>query len=302
MANRNLRTTVICAPSSANVDAVVNALIRHGVRILNYDLYYPVDSSLPLAETAINRIKEADLVVGILTRERSSQSVLFELGAAAALEKQILIIAPPKLSLPFELQQYTTVRATPTNNEAIEFAIDQVVAVPYRHQSRTTPPANPEPVIGNRSKLFLAQLQEAASDSDFALFEKVFFNVIQSVGLEAMAQARETDPRFDFVIWADELQSALGNPILIELKRNVRDTVAFRDSATKLSHAVRDRGSYFGLYLYWDSMLPDQKLNILSPPNVLPIPIRSLLSDLEHDSFANTILKYRNNRLHGVSY
>ena len=118
----------ISAPIGTNIENIRASLSQRAVHILSPDdrkISTNLHSNLP------SLISKADLVVGVLTRDRQSQSILFELGQAVALHRQIVVFAPPKSGyVPHELQQFPVLRISLLNRTAIDFAFDQMLSAP----------------------------------------------------------------------------------------------------------------------------------------------------------------------------
>lgn len=88
-----LKTCFISAPAGARLDVLRASLESRGVRLLvPRDLTVGADWTFEIHK----ELSRADLVIGVLTSDRQSQAVFFELGQASALGRRILILAPPK--------------------------------------------------------------------------------------------------------------------------------------------------------------------------------------------------------------
>jgi hypothetical protein len=126
-----IRTCYISSPAGTNLKYVRGALVRRGITVVVPEEMVP---GAGWAEQIARNINAVDLVIGVLTSERRSQWVLFELGQAAAQGRQIMLIAPPKLaSVPSHLERFLVVRASVHNRDAIEFALDQRRAASTRY-------------------------------------------------------------------------------------------------------------------------------------------------------------------------
>ena len=79
-----------------------------------------------IEEEIFKLIKKADLIVVILT-DKKRDNVLFELGYAFGLNKQILVISKtPSLSLPFNVRNILHLQTDLENYDAIGFALEQL--------------------------------------------------------------------------------------------------------------------------------------------------------------------------------
>jgi hypothetical protein len=88
------------------------------------------------------QISHADLVIGVLTSERQSPWVLFELGQASALGRRIVLITSPKAEpIPFSFHEFLVLRIDLDNQDALAFALDQLLSAPEpRKGERPTQP------------------------------------------------------------------------------------------------------------------------------------------------------------------
>lgn len=247
------------------------------------------------------KIGEVDIVIGVLTSERRSQWVLFELGQAAALGRQIVLIAPPKFAaVPSHLKRFLVIRASPKNRSAIEFALDQILASPERpYVSQPTPPLA-EPALGLRVDQSIENLRNALSTNDYRGLERVVADALRNSGAEIVSESpTSNDQRADIAVWSDALQPFVGNPLLIEVKSRFRRVSELRNAANQLFAAISSKGGYWGLLLYGEG--PNdlaEKVKSL-PPTILVCSIGSLFEQLRFRSFPEVIRDLRNRRVHG---
>jgi hypothetical protein len=74
------------------------------------------------------------------------------LGQASALGRQIVLVAPPKLAtVPSHLKRFLVIRAGPRNRNAIDFALDQILASPERPVNPPIISAPTRPALGPRA-------------------------------------------------------------------------------------------------------------------------------------------------------
>ena len=102
-------------------------------------------------------IERADLFIAILTPESPSPNVLFEIGCAYGLQKQLLIMAPRGVSLPTDIQELQYIRADAQNREALSFALDQALAPKKSSSQRKTSVEKTKP-LGKKVRPLLATL------------------------------------------------------------------------------------------------------------------------------------------------
>jgi hypothetical protein len=242
-----------------------------------------------------------DLVIGVLTSERRSQWVLFELGQASALGRQIVLIAPPKLAtVPSHLKRFLVIRAGSKNRNAIDFALDQILASPERPVSPPIISAPTHPALGLDADSIQANLRAAMDANDFRSVERVVVQALRGSGVDIVSEASNPDLGADIAVWSDALQPFVGNPLLIEVKSRFRGMDELRRAANQLFNAVSSRGGSWGLLLYGQGP-QDLGTNPKGlPPTVLIYSMVDLIDQLRTRSFAEVIRDLRNRRVHGV--
>jgi hypothetical protein len=290
--NARIRSCYLTAPAGGNLHILTEALRRRHIHIL-----IPQEQIPPGADVAKEKARllgEADLVIGVLTRERRSEWALFELGQAWAQGKRILLFAPPNSAhLPSTLRRFLTVRANLSNREAIEFALDQLLAAPER-----TAPATlvvpPRRTLGAAANEFMRSLRERPSGREL---ERLVARALQTGGVEAISMAEGDEPGVDFAIWSDALQPDVGNPLLVEVKAQLPTPREFADAVQRFSKQIAASGSSWGLLLYGEAQRPLGPESL--PPNVLVLPLRSLFAQMRLLPFDEIVRGLRNRRVHG---
>jgi hypothetical protein len=136
MVSTRIRTCFISAPFDANTETIKDVLRSQEVGVLGADDYL---LGANIVETTHDMIAEADLVIGVLSGDGPQlqrNNLIFELGLALGLRKQVVVFSPPKRDIvPFESQQRLVIRANLQNREAMDFALRQVLASPERSGS-----------------------------------------------------------------------------------------------------------------------------------------------------------------------
>ncbi len=169
------------------------------------------------------QLSQADLVIGVLTSEWQSAWVLFELGQASALGRQIVLITPPKADpIPFALHQFLVLRINLDNQEAIGFALDQLLSAPDRPKRGSTPPSTPLVGLGTKADDLMASLERSLAASDWRSIEQVVADALRSSGADVVVTSPTRDVGADFAVWSDVLEPFVGNPLLVEVKAIIR--------------------------------------------------------------------------------
>jgi len=295
-----INTCFISSPAGADLGPLREALSRRNIRVVvPEDLPTGADWSNQIAHS----IASVDLVIGVLTSQRRSQWVLFELGQAAALGRQIMLIAPPKLALmPAHLMRFLVVRANLTNREAINFALDQLVASPERISGYVPSKNLPRSALGARADDYAADLRSLLEHEDFRGVERVILEALRGAGTDIVSEATNPDLGADIAVWSDALQPLMGNPLLIEVKARLRRPEDLQRAATQLAAATAASGTLWGLLLYGEGVSPSWLSKKSLPPNILIYSYYELLNQLRTRSFPEIVRDLRNHRVHGEAF
>jgi hypothetical protein len=288
-----IETCFITAPSGSNLEVLADALRRRNIHII-----VPQQSSAgaELASESSNVLRDVDLVIGILTRERRSEWILFELGQAWALGKRILLFAPPNFAhLPSTLRRFLTVRANLSNREAIEFALDQLLAAPEPTRTSGVQPKEKPPLGASADGYLQGSLPMIASATPSEL-EALVAEALREAGVDVLATSRGRNQGADLAIWSDALQPFVGNPLLVEIKTRLQGQRAASDAAQQLGKYVAAAGGLWGLLLYGGG--PEELRSL--PSNILSLQIGTLFRRLRDESFDDIVRDLRNRRVHGV--
>jgi hypothetical protein len=298
-----IRTCFISALAGTPLDVLQDVLSKRNVRIVDPGVLSPVRDWAIEAQTLLASV---DLVIGVVSRERRSEWMFFELGQAWAAGKQILLFAPPKSEFgPLALQRFLVVRANMTNREAIEFAIDQLLAasevtVTAEAQKKTLQRAigavASDEFLDHATQL--ANRDAAASVTGMSL-EKLVADTIRTSGVDTVVEGSGPDSGADLAVWADAFQYSIGNPLLIEIKARFIDRDIARNTFLSFSKRLADSGTRWGLVIYGEAAI-NINLTKLAPPNVLALSLTELSLRLRGRSFVDVVKDLRNKRVHGV--
>jgi hypothetical protein len=297
--NSRIRTCFISAIAGTNLHTLREVLAEKGVEVVVPE-ELPFGSDWPTEIASI--VSRVDLVIGVLTQEERSSWILFELGQAIALKRQVILFAPPPIKIfPPDLQPLVVVRVSLKNRDAISFAIDQVLAAPPPNTRYRESKPSERRYLGPHADRLLRDLRRAIERQDWRLVELITTEALKLAGVDVISQAAVSDRRVDLAIWYDALQPITGNPLLVEVKGRLPDVDAARKAAQQLSIATAAAGTGWGLLLYGDILMSEDRLRFAGPPNVLVLSLTSLFEQMKSRPFAEIIKDLRNRRVHGVS-
>jgi hypothetical protein len=296
--NPRIRSCYISAPAGSNLKVLRSALDKRQIRVtapsdFAVGTIWSPEFSHPLATV--------DLVIGILTAERRSDWVLFEVGQAFATKRQILLFVPPKgiAYFPLDLKGMLAVRASLTNREAIEFALDQLLAAPEPKAIAATEVSRGGG-LGERADQLILEVNQAITGRQGTELERIIERVLRESGVEALSTEFKNEPGADVAVWSDALQQSVGNPLLIEVKIRLTDRRRAREVASQLAKQALSSGTRWGLLLYGEGP-SSSSIQQSMPPNVLAMSIVELIERMRYRPFAEVVTRLRNERVHGVS-
>lgn len=289
----------ISAPAGAPLNVLRASLESRGLRVLvPHDLAVGYDWATQIQK----QLSQADLVIGVLTSERQSPWVLFELGQASALGRRIVLITSPDADpIPFALHEFLVLRIDLDNKEAIGWALDQVLSAPERPERAPALQRSRLTGLGSKADHLIALLDRSLASGDGHSIEKVVVDALRASGADVVVASRKRDAGADFAVWSDVLEPFVGNPLLIEVKARIRGKADAHRVLQQLSSYLGASGSRWALLLYGDGPGPENQVWSEGPPNVLVLSLRSLLESLRTRAFPELVRDLRNQRVHGSS-
>ena len=293
-----IRTCFISAPSGVKLDVLRHALASRDIEVLVPD---GLGEGADISAETNSLVARADLVIGVLTVERRSAWVLFELGLAWANKRRIMLITSSTKSdfIPSNLQRLLVIRSKVNNAEAIGFALDQLMAAPasdMREPSTKRPlPTGPAP----NAFAVAQQVRDAVQTQNGFALEKLVAETLQKSGVQVILEPPGRNHGADMAIWSDVLETVTGNPLLIEIKPRLSSRSEARTAATTLSKHLSASGTPWGLLLYGEGLEPFAKISSSLPPNILAIDLVTLFERMTHQAFEEVVKDLRNQKVHG---
>jgi hypothetical protein len=295
---RTIKTCFVSAPRGIPLEVLRESLVSRGIRPL---IPEELSAGSDWASEIQRQLIQADLVIGIFPTGLQSPWVLFELGQAWALGRRILLIASPKSeSIPHTLQRLLVLRTEPDNRQAIDFALDQLLSSPPESTAGEHRKPFKPTRLGARAEVLIERFDQWLQSGNEHDLENILSDALQGPGTDAVVQSPQRDRGADLAVWSDVLEPFVGNPLLIEIKRRINSTKAANSAFTQLSSYLGASGTQWALLLYAEGPAPEDPLWRKCPPNILLMPIRSLLQALRTQSFPEIVRDLRNRRVHSV--
>jgi hypothetical protein len=154
--------------------------------------------------------------------------------------------------------------------------------------------------LGEAADIYLARLQRihTATGHDREALERLVAEALTAGGAVVEVGPRYgPEERPDLVLWHDELESTLGNPLVIEVRYRLSDPVG---AARQLASYMEAAGTTWGLLLFVDDDVARSVTRRALAPGVLAFAIRDLLIELRDASLPQVITRERNRIMHGI--
>lgn len=248
------RTAFIAAPSTSDTDVLFQALRDRGIETIRLD---EMMAGVSITESIRTSIEQADYVIAVMEENSPSANVLFELGMATGMGKQVLVLAPGHGEIPFPLSGLTYLRTGSQNRQAIEFGLDQLLAAPDKVKAVPQAPSFREThPIGGLADQLLEKLRGSRSAGELRDVEiiRIIHAAIRESGVTTLAMGSKVERRYaDLAVWSNDLEPWVGNPLIIEVKKSLTNKMDFRRAIEGLSALLDGARSRRGILLYVDA-------------------------------------------------
>jgi hypothetical protein len=291
------RRCFIAAHPKTNLETIRALLAERGIEATaSYER--PWIGARPF-DTVMALIDQADLVVGVLDDSRTNANLLIELGYAIARDKKIMVILPRDWrKVPSDLASTHYIWAKPTDAEGLAFNIDMVLNGQSPRRQPHIPPGANTHGIGELTDDLSERLAVALDEHDESALEQIVADALHASGVSIVKSAnRSPDDHAgpDIGIWSDDLESSVGNPLLIDLKMTIGSRADLARLRTRVSSYLSSRTVDWGLVLYAEG---PPWLESATP--VLFLRVGELLSRLRDEGFAEIITDLYGQAIRGV--
>jgi len=294
----------IAAPDTVRLHTLKDLLGERGIEpiILNER---PAKRA-SIFEQVASAIEHADFVVAVLDPKISNANIYFEIGYARALGKTVLVLAPPRATVPADISDLPLFKASVEDREAIGFAIDQILIapVPTRHVVRDL--ISTSKPLGQMANTYIDELTQLGDQATEPAIVDIVVRALKASGEThvvaehpASGDITGAGRRADIAVWVDELISWGGSPVIIEIKRELQSRRDIDQARSQAARYLSDSNSRLGLVLYLFGP-STRSLDEPSSPQVLFLGVRELLSQLAHSNFGSIVRVLRNSAVHGT--
>jgi hypothetical protein len=301
VATSKARTCYVAAHINSDLQAIEELLLERQLQpMVSADLSSTATTFL---EGVIYAISNADLFLAVLSSKQQNDNIYIELGIAIAKGRRILILAPLDVPVMLDIAEIPAIRTDVTNRNAISFMLDQVLAAPprkYRPHSPVPATQKGQP-IGELANELLEELEVSGEDVREDKIVQLVMLALQNSGNSTLEHNPlladgKPDRRADLIVWSDELGPWIGNPLIIEVKRTLKEP---RSAVEQVLGYLQISQTRSALILYANKAASIANLSSISPPNVFFLDVHELLTAMRTKSFAKVMIDLRNRLVHG---
>ncbi len=274
-------------------------LKREGISF--QDSFDPSKSS-DILESIRVKLQTADAVIAVITREATN--VFFEIGFAMALQKPVLVLLSPGVTLPSFAAPATYLTSDLSDSDVLRLGVRRFLEDSKKRILKVRQPRKEHVdaqhdgrVIQNLVERFHAVRQSARP----LQVERLVADLLRAADITALEEYSEgRDRGVDFAVWSDSLRPSLGNPVLIEVKATKLNKMSFRAAYSRLAKQVQESDANAGLLLYLDKGGQRFGKPATWIPTVLWLDAEDFAKELLKKPFADVLLERRNRAVHGL--
>lgn len=291
------RSVFISAPASVDTSVIRRLVKRHGATpVTSEDFARP---GRTVAEIVSEGIAGSERVVALVDDAGRNGNVLFEVGMAVGMGKPALLITAKAGAIPDDLAGIPYLRARPDDEEALRFGLEHFLSAPKNGSPAAAEAGAETRPLGEEVQPLLKQLGTHPT-------EEALVSLIDRALMLSGVQVR-SNPRPvgegqkgvpDLAVWSQDLLPWIGNPLVIEVRSDLRTAKDAERTAKALQDAAGMSASRWGLLLY-KKAAPEAKAALERVP-ILAESVETFLRDLRAASFGEVVTRLRNRAVHSA--
>lgn len=280
-----------------NISGITELLREQDIEIFNSQTDIRYGSSFQ--KSIKNSIKYCDFIVIIYSSP--NPNIAFEAGIGFSMNKPIFSIISETKSEPDFLFDSTYVHALPSEIEKIDFNL-KIFLEKIKPKKKTSSKKSKNikfygggfPNYHDKILNWYQRLKEN-TEKDYELLFKQIFELYK---LSVIQNKLDSNINFytDFCIWSDELSNVIGNPILVEIKKEINrnNLVVLKKTVTNLIN----KNSAESCLIFYDKLKGVTKKELPYTSRYLFIKITDFIDNLDTTDFSGSIRKIRNELVH----
>ncbi len=280
----------------ANISVVFDILKNHGIEFFDSNSDIMIGKSL---QEAISKgIQDCDFFVTIY--ESANANTAFEIGLAYALRKPIFaIINASGPDFPDFLIESVHVQSRANDYEKIKYSFDIFIKniKPKKKSSKPKHRTIQKSVFQNWLEIY-----NSIEQKNEITLEKFIGEILEKYKIDVIENKWNKDSSFiaDYCIWSDSLTNTLGNPILIEVKREIHSR-NLKLIVSEFTKAIDNSNAKTGIVFY-DYLTNVDRTELInkSSSQLFFIEIKEFLQTLNNVDFSQAIINTRNKTVHNL--
>lgn len=234
-------------------------------------------------------IKASEFVVAVLSVGADNSNVYYEVGFAHGIGKRVLILASPEMKeSTVGLKSSLYLRIDVSNKKAVEFALDQVLRAPEQDRNQIATESENNLPIGDLADDLLSQLNTPESTWG-AHPENAVVQALGKSGVNVLVKSKYWDTGADMAVWADELESIVGNPLLIEVKQHISSATSVTRLSSQIESYLEKSNASWLLLLYLEGPEPGSESWEQIPESVMYVSLKEFLESFKSMNFVEIV-------------
>jgi hypothetical protein len=278
-----------------DISDITGLLKESGVEV--FDSMSDMEYGSSLQDSVNSAIAECDFV--FLVYSSSNPHLAFEAGMAVSQRKPIFAVISERKEDPAFLFDSTYVHALPTEKEKIKFNLTIFLDKIKRKQNLNL--KKDIKFYGGGFPNFYPEIMEKYNDlnrENGESLEMFFKYIFQLYGLNVIQKDLNSRVKFttDFCIWSDNLTNILGNPILIEIKKEIN-----KSNLKLLNDTLQGGFSNYpaeSCIVFYDRLQGLDKRMLPNSSKCLYIQISDFIEKLDNRDFNAAVKQVRNEIVH----
>lgn len=295
-----MRSCFISVPmnvSNADINSITRILQKKSIETI-VSTKLPL-TNMPMSEQIMKAIRNADLFIAVINSRDILADKYFEIGYAYGRKKDILLFIQPNMNIDWDNIPKLPIMYTDLKNyKDIDFFLDQYLSADKGRSREVEYEIEKSHSIKDYANDLMNEWKENKKSFSEAKIEDLIVKALQASGITKFARSPqyENDIGADLVIWIDELEYFIGNPLIIEIKGKFKDDKQTSDSFNQIEQYRQSSNSNWALLISPKSQTVETIADDFS--RILYISLEKLLLNLQKKSFANIIIELRNKKFH----
>jgi hypothetical protein len=293
MPSKKRLSCFVSAPFGVDTSALYKSLAANGVTPMRLDSLRP---GQPIFDALSQIIDEADFVICYLPKGKDLAQVHFEAGFALGRSKQVVMFVDGPLQTPLaSLVQHASLNMA--NSDQIDSMVQSMLhAISHWAQGKRVVRKRLRAVPSGVVTRSIDRMQASSGKEWGHEAASILAELLTAAGAQVVVSRDREDKYADLAVWVDELDHPIGNPILVELKRNAEKDGLLNAQRT-LQKLLLDRVGACGLIVH--ARQENWKVVPGSMPLIFQVGLPNLANSLIEGDLGAQIVQLRNRAIHG---